>query len=138
MNFPEHHTPISLGEDRCRHFKVDIRNAESLASEMTAFANSAGGTILIGVGDERLLPGLGRENVDRINQLISNTASQLVPSPLTILRRPAMAARGRATAETSGKASGKTSGKILAAIRQDTGQLRRIGPAKGGYWEIVE
>jgi len=66
----------------------------------------------------------------------------------------------------SPKTSGKTSGKILSAIRQNgeitipelalsigvtersierniqrlqgDGLLRRIGPAKGGHWEVIE
>jgi len=69
-------------------------------------------------------------------------------------------------AETSsGKPSGKTSGKIIAALEQDRnltipelaasigltersiernikklqeqGRLRRVGPAKGGHWEVL-
>ena len=64
----------------------------------------------------------------------------------------------------SGKTSGETSGKILAALKQDRnltipelasfigvtersiernikklqeqGRLRRVGPAKGGHWEV--
>jgi ATP-dependent DNA helicase RecG len=35
---------IALGEDSLRQFKIDVRNAESLASEMAAFANLEGGT----------------------------------------------------------------------------------------------
>lgn len=31
------------GEDSTRQFKVDVRNGDSLASEMVAFANSDGG-----------------------------------------------------------------------------------------------
>nr|WP_198935462.1 hypothetical protein [Chlorobium sp. KB01] len=31
---------IALGEDSTRQFKEDVRNAESLASEMVAFANT--------------------------------------------------------------------------------------------------
>ncbi len=74
----------AAGEDSTRQFKVDIRNAESLASEMAAFANSEGGVIYIGVADDGGMPGLSREDVTRINQLISNAASQLVRSPLTV------------------------------------------------------
>ena len=40
---------IAAGEDSSRQFKVDVRNVNSLASEMVAFANSDGGTIFIGV-----------------------------------------------------------------------------------------
>jgi ATP-dependent DNA helicase RecG len=75
---------ISLGEDSTRQFKTDVHNAESLAAEMAAFANTNGGTILIGAADDGSLPGLSRKDVGRINQLISNAASQGVRSPLTV------------------------------------------------------
>lgn len=75
---------IALGEDSTRQFKKDIRNGESLASEMASFANAEGGTIFIGVGDDGTAFGLGPKDVARINQLISNAASQLVRSPLAV------------------------------------------------------
>jgi len=49
---------IASGEDSTRQFKVDVRNGDSLASEMVAFANSDGGTIFIGVADDGSVPGL--------------------------------------------------------------------------------
>jgi ATP-dependent DNA helicase RecG len=61
-----------------------VRNAESLASEMAAFANCEGGTIYLGVADGGSALGLGKNDIARINQLISNAASQLVKSPLTV------------------------------------------------------
>ena len=33
---------IVLGEDSTRQFKADVKNAESLASEMAAFVNTGG------------------------------------------------------------------------------------------------
>ncbi|MBU0910540.1 MAG: putative DNA binding domain-containing protein [Proteobacteria bacterium] len=75
---------IASGEDSSRQFKSDVRNAESLASEMVAFANSEGGTLFIGVADDGSVPGLGSKDVSRINQLISNAASHLVRSPLAV------------------------------------------------------
>ena len=48
---------------------------------MTAFSNSEGGTIYIGVSDDGSIRGLSKEDVSRINQIISNTASQLVLIP---------------------------------------------------------
>ncbi|MGF1614695.1 MAG: RNA-binding domain-containing protein [Gammaproteobacteria bacterium] len=75
---------IALGEDSTRQFKVDVKNAESLASEMAAFANTNGGTIFIGVADDGSTPGLLGPDVARINQLISNAASHLVRSPLAV------------------------------------------------------
>jgi len=41
---------IASGQDSSRQFKADVRNAESLASEMAAIANSEGGTLFIGMG----------------------------------------------------------------------------------------
>lgn len=75
---------IAHGEDSARQFKADVRNAESLASEMAAFANCSGGTIFIGVADDGATPGLSPQDVARINQLISNASSQLVRSPLAV------------------------------------------------------
>ncbi len=51
---------VALGEDSTRQFKADVRNAESLASEMAAFANSEGGIIYIGVSDDGEISGLDR------------------------------------------------------------------------------
>jgi ATP-dependent DNA helicase RecG len=84
MNASEVRAEVILGEDSTRQFKVDVRNAESLAAEMAAFANASGGVIFIGVADDGTLPGLPTAEIGRINQLISNAASQLVRSPLTV------------------------------------------------------
>ncbi|OPY85799.1 MAG: Divergent AAA domain protein [Syntrophus sp. PtaU1.Bin208] len=84
MNRDELLAIIALGEDSTRQFKADVRNADSLASEMAAFANTEGGTILIGVADDGSITGLSREDVRRINQLIGNAASHLVRSPLAV------------------------------------------------------
>lgn len=43
---------IAFGEDSTRQFKADVKNAESLASEMAGFANTHGGMIFIGVADD--------------------------------------------------------------------------------------
>ncbi len=56
MKIKELLAQISLGEDSTRQFKADVRNAESLASEMAAFANSEGGTICLGVADDGSTP----------------------------------------------------------------------------------
>ena len=84
MDLYELLTAIKHGEDSTRQFKSDIRNADSLAAEIAAFANSNGGTIFIGVDDSGSIPGLSKEDVHRLNQLISNTISHLVRSPVTV------------------------------------------------------
>jgi len=56
---------IALGEDSTIEFKREISNKISLADEITAFANSKGGVILIGVEDSGDIVGI--EN-DKLNQ----------------------------------------------------------------------
>jgi ATP-dependent DNA helicase RecG len=84
MNVSELQSQIALGEDSRRQFKRDVTNADSLAAEMAAFANSEGGMIFLGVADDGSLPGLSRTDVKRLNQAIGNAASQHVRSPLTV------------------------------------------------------
>ncbi len=71
---------ISRGEDSRTQFKQsqDVTNVKSLAGEMVAFANSKGGRILIGVDDNGSVIGLSPGDIRRINQLISNTATDCV------------------------------------------------------------
>jgi ATP-dependent DNA helicase RecG len=95
MTSRELHSQIALGEDSKRQFKVDARNAESLAAEMAAFSNSEGGRIFIGVADDGSVSGLVPVEVSRVNQLISNAASQLVRSPLTVQTENVPVAKGR-------------------------------------------
>ncbi len=66
------------GEDSEHQFKKNVANAESLAAEMVAFSNGNGGKILLGVADDGLIVGLSKEDIHRLNQLISNAASQNV------------------------------------------------------------
>ncbi len=84
MNLSELKAQVALGEDSRRQFKQDVTNADGLAAEMAAFSNSEGGVIFLGVADDGTLPGLTRADVSRLNQLIGNTASQHVRSPLTV------------------------------------------------------
>lgn len=71
-------TILAQGEDSEHQFKKNITNAESLAAEMVAFSNGSGGKILVGVADDGLIVGLTKEDIHRLNQLISNVASQNV------------------------------------------------------------
>ena len=95
MSLKELKASVALGEDSRRQFKQDVTNADSLAAEMAAFANSEGGTIFLGVADEGTLTGLDKEDVARLNQLISNAASQNVRSPLTVQSANVAVGKGR-------------------------------------------
>lgn len=84
MTLEELTAQIALGEDSRRQFKQDIHNTDALAAEMAAFANTDGGVILLGVADDGGLPGLSLTDVARLNQMISNAASQHIRSPLAV------------------------------------------------------
>ena len=77
---------IELGEDSSRQFKVQIDDANKLAEEMCAFSNSWGGIIYIGVDNKNKIVGIGQDELEKYNQLISNAANNNIkPSiyPLT-------------------------------------------------------
>ncbi|MDD4061985.1 MAG: putative DNA binding domain-containing protein [Kiritimatiellae bacterium] len=86
---------VARGEDSATQFKADVRNGDSLASELAAFANCEGGVLFIGVADNGTTPGLSREDVSRVNQLIGNAASQLVRSPLAVQTQNIQLQNGR-------------------------------------------
>ncbi len=69
---------ISRGEDSRTQFKQTVTNPESVAADLVAFSNSNGGRILIGVNDQGTVIGLSPADIRRINQLISNTATNCV------------------------------------------------------------
>ena len=69
---------LARGEDSQNQFKKNVNNEESLARDMIAFSNGQGGTIFIGVDDDGSIPGLSNNDIHRLNQLISNAASQHV------------------------------------------------------------
>ena len=65
------------------------------ARDAARTTKSEGATIFIGVTDEGALPGLDKADVARINQLISNAASQNVRSPLTVQSSNVAVSKGR-------------------------------------------
>ncbi|NLF43494.1 MAG: ATP-dependent DNA helicase RecG [Bacteroidales bacterium] len=73
---------ISRDEDSKHQFKANIYNADQIATEMVAFCNSGGGRIFVGVNDDGSLSGLTREDIGRINQLVSNAANNNMNPPI--------------------------------------------------------
>jgi ATP-dependent DNA helicase RecG len=73
---------VARGEDGTHQFKVNVHNAKSLGQEFAAFSNSGGGTLLLGVTDDGQIPGLTTADIARLNQLVSNAASQCVRPPV--------------------------------------------------------
>lgn len=71
---------IGGGEDSRTQFKrrQEVSNAKSLAGEMVAFANSKGGRLIIGVDDFGSVVGVSPDDIRRINQIISNIATDCI------------------------------------------------------------
>lgn len=83
MNIPELLEHIAVGESTKQQFKENIFSPESMAAEMVAMSNSEGGMVFIGINDSDWnVTGLSKDDVQRINQLISNASSQLVRPPI--------------------------------------------------------
>jgi ATP-dependent DNA helicase RecG len=95
MDLEELKMVVSCGEDSRHQFKEDIRNSDALAAEIVAFSNSRGGQIFIGVSNYGELIGLSGKDVDRVNQLISNTASQHIKNPVVIESENILVAPGQ-------------------------------------------
>ncbi|MBN1961536.1 MAG: putative DNA binding domain-containing protein [Deltaproteobacteria bacterium] len=84
MNAKELNDLVRRGEDSRTQFKQDITNSESLGGDLVAFSNSKGGTILVGVNDQGSVKGLQTEDIRRINQLLSNTATNGVRPSINV------------------------------------------------------
>jgi len=73
---------LERGEDSGHQFKANITNAESLAGDMIAFANTKGGMIIIGADDNGRIARLTPDDIRRLNQLVANTATNNVKNPI--------------------------------------------------------
>lgn len=73
---------IALGEHTRQQFKRQFNNPDALAAELAAFANSGGGTLLIGVDDDGTIAGLSAADIRQLNQMLSNASSQHVRPPI--------------------------------------------------------
>ena len=78
---------ITQGENSSIEFKSEKVRPESLAKEMTAFANTNGGTILIGVEDDGIITGISADRLSHMDEWISNIAgNNMIPSISPVFR----------------------------------------------------
>ncbi len=94
MNETELLAILARGEDSRHQFKENFNNVDALAAELVAFANSGGGTLIVGANDAGEVVGLTAADIGRLNQLLSNAASQSVRPPIHPLSRNVQTARG--------------------------------------------
>ena len=82
MQLAEIQTRIAAGEDSTTQFKQDITEADRLAEELAAFSNAEGGILFIGIADNGEVTGLSDQQVNRLNQLVSNAANENIKPPI--------------------------------------------------------
>jgi len=75
---------LDRGEDSQNQFKQRFDSIDKLAAEIVAFANSAGGLIIIGISDQGELVGLSKEDVSQLNQWISNATGDKIDKQIFV------------------------------------------------------
>ncbi|HEC84527.1 MAG TPA: transcriptional regulator [Thioploca sp.] len=75
---------LKKGEDSSRQFKENLSSIDKLAVEISAFANTNGGDIYLGVDDNGVIKGLSRDDIKRLNQWISSATSQKIEPPIFV------------------------------------------------------
>ncbi len=73
---------IALGETSYVQFKQRIDSLDGLEVEIVAFANSFGGSILVGVNNDKTLNGLSDAEIEQYIQNVSNVSSQRINPPI--------------------------------------------------------
>ena len=94
MNETELLAILARGEDSRHQFKENFSNVDALAAELVAFANSGGGTLIVGANDAGEVVGLTAADISRLNPLLSNAASQSVRPPVNPISLNVQTARG--------------------------------------------
>ena len=75
---------IENGEDSFHQLKTKFTSIDKLAVEISAFANSDGGMLLIGVADDGRIIGLERKDIQELNQWVAHATSQMIEPPIFV------------------------------------------------------
>ena len=69
---------IMFGEDATIEFKREMPHRNSMADEIAAFANAQGGTILIGVDENREIIGIELDKMDGVEKMVNVPPASLI------------------------------------------------------------
>jgi predicted HTH transcriptional regulator len=76
---------IAQGETTTVQFKVRVDDAYKIGTEMTAFSNTQGGLLIIGIDDTTgKIKGLSFEEIRTTNTLLANAASENIKPAIVI------------------------------------------------------
>jgi predicted HTH transcriptional regulator len=75
---------LNRGEDSAHQFKENFTSIDNLAVEISAFANTDGGKIIIGVSDRGKVIGLSPEDIHRLNQWTSNATTSKIDKSIYV------------------------------------------------------
>ena len=75
---------IATGEDSRCEFKSQLSSKRDLAQDLSAFGNSGGGVMLVGVADDGEVLGLESEQLGEYQQTIANVASDNIQPALQL------------------------------------------------------
>jgi predicted HTH transcriptional regulator len=81
MDIKELRTLVQQGEGFHLEFKLKATHPEKIVREMVAFANSDGGKLLVGVADDKSIPGV--KFPDEEEYILEKAITQLIDPPLS-------------------------------------------------------
>lgn len=108
---------IDRAEDSKIQLKQTISSPAQLAAECVAFSNTKGGTIIVGVTNNKTISGLSGQDIDRINQMVSNVSEQHIKPPIAPLTE-----------------IHKVDGKKVMIIHIEEGLSKPYATQEGIYW----
>ena len=88
-------TLLARGENLHTEFKQWPIHPDDLAAALTAFANTDGGSILLGVADDGRVVGIAENDRDRVSQTVDNVAFQNAQPPVTVVLETITDQQGR-------------------------------------------
>jgi ATP-dependent DNA helicase RecG len=95
MTATELGTLLAQGENLHTEFKQWPVHPENLAAAITAFANTDGGRIVIGVDDQGQVMGIAESDRDRVAQTVDNVAFHNIQPPVTVVLETLVDSQGR-------------------------------------------